>query len=224
MICREDTFVKKHCWLAVLIGLMLVLGFVCTAPAEDLLPAEIQETIGDLTVLKTVYWDSPGSTWFILARTPYGANILLCFVQEDNPWVRSFHTVAAVPQGENAVKLLYITKAVQDFINNRTTPGPILIILDRDGNYTSYQRSDSGQWNLLYVFWHDEQVYLEYSNDSVTFRTPIDQDHRQSVTVPGAFERDIRNVDINAIPRSPQQAQEMSGMDPADGQAEWMRE
>ena len=216
---------KKHCWLAVLIGLMLTLGFVCSAPAENLLPEEIQETIGDLTVVKTVYWDSPESTWFVLARTPYEANILLCFVQEDNSWVRSFHTVAAVPQGENAVKLLYITKAVQDFINNRTTPGPILIILDRDGNYTSYQRSDSGQWNLLYVFWHDEQVYLEYSDDSVTFRTPADREgHRQSVTVQGTFERDIRNVDINTIPRSPQQAQEKSDTEPADGQAEEMKE
>ena len=94
---------KKVGWLAVMAALILAAGLFAAAQAEGQLPAEILETLNGPEVLKTAYWDSPGSTWFVLARTPYGENILLCFVQEGGSWVRSFATADAVPQGEGAV-------------------------------------------------------------------------------------------------------------------------
>ena len=106
---------------------------------------------------------------------------------------------------------LHITDQVRDFEYNRTWPGPILIILTDDGSYTSYQRSDSGRWELFRVFFQGEQVCMDFDDESVTFRTPIDQDHSRVETVYGSFERDLRKVDINTIPRSPRQAQEMLG-------------
>ena len=204
---------KKHGWLAILIILVLAAGPAVSARAEAQLPAEILETLNGPEVLKTAYWDSPGSTWFVLARTPYGENILLCFVQEGGSWVRSFATADAVPQGEDMIAYFFITDKVVSFRDDRTRvfPGPILAILDRTGSRTSWQRDDSGQWKLFDVFWQKEQTSLEYSDEGIVFRMPLDHNRDRVVTVPGTFERDPRNVVFDAIPRTPQQAQQQAG-------------
>lgn len=201
--------VKKRNWLPILIGLVLITGMICPAQAEEQLPAEIKSTLAGTEITKTAYWESPGSTWFVLIRTRDSMNMLLCFEPHDGNWIQSFHTSTAVPQGKVNVELLHITDKVQDFVNNRTWPGPILMILTDDGGYTSYQRSDSGQWNLFKVFYPDEQIHLDFDDESVTYRTPIDQDHNKFETVYGSFERDLKKVDVNTIPRSPQQAQKI---------------
>ena len=40
---------------------------------------------------------------------------------------------------------------------------------------------------------------------------PLDRDRDRVVTVTGSFERDLRNVVFDAIPRTPQQAQQQAG-------------
>lgn len=200
---------KKPLWLLFFAAVILAALCVCSAGAEAQLPAEIREALSGREILQAAYWESPGSTWFVLVRIPDGTNMLLCFELHDGAWIQSFHTIAAVPQGKVGVERLYITDKMQDFVNNRTWPGPILLILVDDGGYYSYQRSDSGQWNLFRVFYLEEQVHLDFDDESVTYRTPIDQDHSRIETVQGTFERDLRKVDVNSIPRSPQQAQEM---------------
>lgn len=204
---------KKVGWLAVMAALILAAGLFAAAQAEGQLPAEILETLNGPEVLKTAYWDSPGSTWFVLARTPYGENILLCFVQEGGSWVRSFATADAVPQGEGAVEYFFITDKVVSFRDGQTrvVPGPVLAMHDRTGSRTSYRRDDSGQWKLFIVTWQDEQTSLEYSDGSIVFRSPLDRDRDRVVTVTGSFERDLRNVVLDSIPRTPQQAQQQAG-------------
>ena len=59
------------------------------------------------------------------------------------------------------------------------------------------------------MFYLEEQVHLDFDDESVKFRTPVDQDHSRIETVQGVFERDLRKVDLNCIPKSPQQALEM---------------
>ena len=198
---------NKRCMF--LLGLILIALCVCPVQAEQQIPAEISTALSAMEITQTAYWDSPGSTWFVLIRTPDGTNMLLCFELHEGVWVQSFHTSAAVPQGKVGVEGLHITDKVQDFVYNKTDFGPILLILTDDGGYYSYQRSDSGQWNLLKVFYLQEQVHLDFDDDSVRFRTPIDQDHNRIETVHGTFERDLRKVDLNQIPRTPQQAQEI---------------
>ena len=200
---------KKRNWLAVLIGMILIIGMICPVQAGEQLPAEIKSALTGMEISQTAYWESPGSTWFVLIRTPDRMNMLLCFELHDGNWIQSFHTSTAVPQGKISVERLHITDKVQDFVYNRTWPGPILMILTDDGGYTSYQRSDSGQWNLFKVFYLDEQIHLDFDDESVTYCIPIDQDHNKFETVYGSFERDLKKIDINAIPRSPQQAQEV---------------
>ena len=200
---------KKHGWLAILIILVLAAGPAVSARAEAQLPAEILEKLGDLEIVKTAYWENPGSTWFVLTRTPYGENMLLCFVQEGGTWVRSFATADAVPQREDMIAYFFITDkgvSVRDDLT-RVFPGPILAILDRTGSRTSYQRDESGQWKLFDVFWQEEQTSLEYSDEGIVFRMPLDHNRDRVVTVPGTFERDPRNMVFDAIPRTPQQAQ-----------------
>ena len=198
---------KKTCIF--LLGLMLAAFCVCPVLAEQPLPADIRYSMSGMEILHSAYWQSPGGTWFVLIRTPNGMNMLLCFELRDGVWVQSFHTSAAVPQGKAGVKRLYITDKVQDYVYNKTAFGPILLILTDDGGYYSFQRSDSGQWNLFKVFYQEEQVHLDFDDESVKFRTPVDQDHSRIETVQGVFERDLRKVDLNRIPRSPQQALEL---------------
>ena len=59
------------------------------------------------------------------------------------------------------------------------------------------------------MFYQEEQIHLDFDDESVKFRTPVDQDHSRIETVQGVFERDLRKVDLNRIPRSPQQALEL---------------
>ncbi len=200
---------RRQKWLAILIGLILMVGLLFPAQAEEKLPAEIQGVLAGAEILKTAYWESPGSTWFVLIRMPDGMNVLLCFELHDGNWIQSFHTSAAVPQGNARVVRLHLTDTVRDYVYNRTWPGPILMILTDDGGYTSYQRSGSGLWELFKVFCPDEQVHLDFNNESVIFCSPIDQDHNRFETVYGSFERDLRKVELTSIPKSPQQAQEM---------------
>ena len=47
----------------------------------------------------------PGSTWFVLVRTPDGTNMLVCFVLSNGAWVQAFHTAAAIPQGDGRVRI-----------------------------------------------------------------------------------------------------------------------
>ena len=169
---------KKRCIF--LLGLILIALCVCPVQAEQQIPAEISTALSAMEITQTAYWDSPGSTWFVLIRTPDGTNMLLCFELHEGAWVQSFHTSAAVPQGKVGVEGLHITDKVQDFVYNKTDFGPILLILTDDGGYYSYQRSDSGQWNLLKVFYLQEQVHLDFDDDSVRFRTPIPRTPQQA--------------------------------------------
>lgn len=200
---------RKCGWLSILIGFILIVGCVCSSCAENRLPEEIRNVLSGAEVTHSTFWEGPGSTWFVVIRAPDGTNILLCFEQHESGWVQSFHTSTALPQGKAGVKLIRITDKVQDFVYDRTWQGPILMILTDDGGYTSYQRSDSGQWNLFKVFYLDEQVHLDFDGDSIIFRTPVDQNHDKFETVSGSFERDLRKIDLNDIPRTPAQAQKM---------------
>ncbi len=200
---------KRQKGLAILLGMILMIGWMCPVQAEEQLPAEIKTALAGMEITKTASWEGPGGTWFILIRTPEGMNVLLCFELQDGRWLQRFQTSAAVPQGEAGVKRLLITDQVRDFVYDCTWLGPILMILTDDGGYTGYQRSDAGQWNLFKAFYLDEQVHLDFDEASITYRTPIDQDHDRFETVQGSFERDLTKVDINTIPRSPQQAREL---------------
>ena len=117
-----------------LAALMLAFGFLCCAHAAQAtsaqLPLDIKAQFGSIEITDTAYWDSPGSTWFVLIRTPDGVNRLLCYVLENGAWTQKFQTAAAIPQGENRVRL-YVTDKVLDFANDRTIPGPVLVVMNR---------------------------------------------------------------------------------------------
>lgn len=208
---------KRHGWLAILAGFILAVVLLCPARAEDQLPEEIRDSLGGMKIVRTAHWDGLESTWFVLVRTPDGENMLVCFVREDGSWVRSFYTAAAIPQGEDAVEYLVVSDHMVSFQDGRTRviTGPILVMPEKSGSRTSYLLNGSGQWELFNVFWYDEQVTLEFSDGSVEFRSPVDQDHERVITVQGSFERDLRKVVYTEIPRSPQQAEQAPAVDPA---------
>lgn len=203
-----------------LAALVLAFGFLCCAHAAQAtsaqLPLDIKAQFGSIEITDTAYWDSPGSTWFVLIRTPDGVNRLLCYVPENGAWTQKFQTAAAIPQGENRVRL-YITDKVEDFVNDRIIPGPILEVMQYGtGEHESgiilhygFVRSDPETWTLFNAFFWEEQTHLDIREDSVTFRTPVDQDHDIRKTIPLHMERDLRKIDFTGIPRTAEQAKEL---------------
>ena len=135
---------------------------------------------------------------------------------ENGVWTQKFQTAAAIPQGENRVRL-YVTDKVLDFANDRTIPGPVLIVMQYGtGEHESsimahygFVRSDPETWTLVNAFFQEEQTHLDIREDSVTFRTPVDQDHDIRKTIPLRMERDLRKIDFTGIPRTAEQAQEL---------------
>ena len=203
-----------------LAALVLAFGFLCCAHAAQAtsaqLPLDIKAQFGSIEITDTAYWDSPGSTWFVLIRTPDGVNRLLCYVPENGAWTQKFQTAAAMPQGKNRVRL-YVTDKVLDFANDRTIPGPVLIVMQYGtGEHESsimahygFVRSDPETWTLVNAFFQEEQTHLDIREDSVTFRTPVDQDHDIRKTIPLHMERDLRKIDFTGIPRTAEQAKEL---------------
>ena len=201
-------------------ALVLAFGFLCCAHAAQAtsaqLPLDIKAQFGSIEITDTVYWDSPGSTWFVLIRTPDGVNRLLCYVLENGVWTQKFQTAAAMPQGKNRVRL-YITDKVEDFVNDRIIPGPILEVMQYGtGEHESgiilhygFVRSDPETWTLVNAFFQEEQTHLDIREDSVMFRTPVDQDHDIRKTIPLRMERDLRKIDFTGIPRTAEQAKEL---------------
>ncbi len=201
-------------------ALVLALGFLCCAHAAQAtsaqLPLDIKAQFGSIEITDTAYWDSPGSTWFVLIRTPDGVNRLLCYVLENGVWTQKFQTAAAMPQGKNRVRL-YITDKVEDFVNDRIIPGPVLIVMQYGtGEYESsvmlhyrFVRSDPETWTLVKASFWEEQTYLDIEADSVTFRMPDDQYHDIRKTIPLRMERDLRKIDFTEIPRTAEQAKEL---------------
>ena len=201
------TWLIRMAWI--LAGLMLMAGCACATGAAEQPPEEIRSALAGREITHSAYWSGEGSTWFILTRTSEGASLLQCFENSGGVWVQSFCTYTAVPQGANGVQMIHITDHMEDHVYDRIWPGPILIILTDDGSYTSYLRSGSGQWNLFKVFRQDEQTYLDFDEESIVFRTPIDQEHSRFETVHGRFERDLRKIDLNSIPGTPEEAERM---------------
>ena len=52
---------KKQSWPAMLIGLMLIIGLICPAQAEEQLSAGIQSALTGTEIIRTADWESPGS-------------------------------------------------------------------------------------------------------------------------------------------------------------------
>ena len=70
-------------------------------------------------------------------------------------------------------------------------------------------RSDPETWTLFQAFFQEEQTHLDIREDSVMFRTPVDQDHDIRKTIPLRMERDLRKIDFTGIPRTAEQAKEL---------------
>lgn len=206
----------KHRFLAVLLGLILLSGCICAVRAENQLPDEIRGALTGLEITGSAYWDNPGSTWFVLVRTPDGTNMLVCFVLSNGAWVQAFHTAAAIPQGDGRVRIHFTDKSISFSEPSHSRTGPILLIMQYGTGlyknsvkvHTSFLRSDTGIWECFHAFFQDEQSSLYYYEDSISFHTPLDQDHDEVHTVKGDFERDLRTLDFNSIPRTWEQAAE----------------
>ena len=200
-------------------ALALVLGILCCAHAAQAtaqLPLDIKNQFGNAEIIDSTYWDSPGSTWFVLVRTPDGVKHLVCYVLENGTWTQKFQTAAAVPQGQGRVRIVF-SDNVLDFANDRIIPGPVLVVVQYGtGVYESdvlvhygFVRTDPETWTLVSAFFQEEQTHVDIEADYVTFRTPVDQNHDDRKTVPFRMERDLRKIDFSEIPRTAEQAKEL---------------
>lgn len=197
---------------AALLGCVWLFLCLCGARATAQLPLDIKAQFGSIDIRETACWEGDDSTWFLLARTPDGVNRLIGYTLENGTWVQKFQSATALPQGDGRVRL-QMTNQMQDFTRNITVTGPILMILqygtgEKESSilaHYEFLRSDEGVWELLHAFFQEEQVHVDFDENSVTFSTPISQDHSMIRTVEEPVERDLRRVDFTTIPRTPEQ-------------------
>jgi hypothetical protein len=205
---------KKQFRAAVLLGLALLICRLPAARASGQLPADIRAQFGGIEITDSAYWDSPGSTWFVLIRTPDRVNRLLCYTLESGTWTQQFQTSAAVPQGDGRVRILF-SDQIKEITGSGTVIKPVLTVLQYGIGpdepsmqlQLEFMRSASGIWNLFRAVFSDEQMCLDIDEDIVAFRPAAEPDSDRLQTVTVTLERDLRHMNLAEIPKTPEQAQ-----------------
>ena len=98
---------KKHIRTVLLLVLALLLCVLSPAQASAQLPTDIRAQFGGIEITGTAYWDTPGSTWFVLIRTPDKVNRLLCYTLQNGSGLQECQAADAVPQGEVTFRILF---------------------------------------------------------------------------------------------------------------------
>ena len=204
---------KKHIRAVILLGLALLICSFPAVRASGQLPTDIRAQFGGIEITDAAYWDSPGSTWFVLIRTPDKANRLLCYTLENGTWTQKFQTSTAVPQGDGKVRILFSDQE-KEIAGGVTVIKPVLTVMQY-GTGTDelsvrlrveFQRSVTGVWNLVRVDFTEEQTHLDILEDTVIFRSAADQGTDRTEIIPYTMDRDLRSIDLSEIPKTPEQA------------------
>ena len=206
-------FPIRHIRSVLLLVLALLLCGLPAAEASAQLPTDIRAQFGGIEITGTAYWDTPGSTWFVLIRTPDRVNRLLCYTLQNGTWVQEFQAAESVPQGEGAVRILFSDRE-KEIIDDQPVIRPVLMITqngtgeDESRVIRQYEflRSASGDWDLIRAFFPDGPLRLEFSDGIISFQLP---DGLQSV--PWTSARDLRGMSLSGIPETPDQALQLIG-------------
>ena len=199
---------KKHIRTVLLLVLFLLLCGLPAVQASTQLPTDIRAQFGGIEITGTAYWDTPGSTWFVLIHTPDKVNRLLCYTLENGTWVQEFQAADSVPQGEGAVRILFSDRE-KEIIDDQPVIRPVLMITqngtgeDKSRVIRQYEflRSASGEWNLVRAFFPDGPLHLEFGDRILSFQLP---DSLQAV--PWTSSRDLRGISLAELPETPDQA------------------
>ena len=199
---------KKHIRTVLLLVLSLLLCGLPAVQASTQLPTDIRAQFGSIEITGTAYWDTPGSTWFVLIRTPDRVNRLLCYTLQNGTWTQEFQAAESVPQGEGTVRILFSDRE-KEIIDGQPVIRPVLMITqngtggDESRMIRQYEflRSAAGEWNLVRAFFPDGPLRLEFGDGILSFQLP---DSRQAV--PWTSSRDLRGISLAELPETPDQA------------------
>ena len=208
---------KKHIRAAILLGLALLICSFPAVRASGQLPTDIRVQFGGIEITDAAYWGSPGSTWFVLIRTPDRINRLLCYTLENGIWTQKFQTGTAVPQGDGRVRILF-TDQEKELTDNGTVTKPILTVMQYGTGteelsvrlQAEFMRSVSGVWNLVRAEFAEEQTHLDILEDTVIFRPAGGQETDRPEAIPYILERDLSRIDLSEIPKNPEQARQQN--------------
>ena len=206
-------FPIRHIRSVLLLVLALLLCGLPAAQASAQLPTDIRAQFGGIEITGTAYWDTPGSTWFVLIRTPDRVNRLLCYTLQNGTWTQEFQTAESVPQGEGAVRILFSDRE-KEIIDDQPVIRPVLMITqngtgeDESRVIRQYEflRSASGEWDLIRAFFPDGPLRLEFSDGIISFQLP---DGLQAV--PWTSVLDICDISLSELPETPDQALQLIG-------------
>ena len=201
-------FPIRHTRSVLLLVLALLLCVLSPAQASAQLPTDIRAQFGGIEITGTAYWDTPGSTWFVLIRTPDRVNRLLCYTLQNGTWTQEFQTAESVPQGEGTVRILFSDRE-NEIIDDQMVVRPVLMITqngtggDESRMIRQYEflRSAAGEWNLVRAFFPDGPLHLEFGDGILSFQLP---DSLQAV--PWTSSRDLRGISLSELPETPDQA------------------
>ena len=198
---------KKHIRTVLLLVLSLLLCGLPAVQASTRLPTDIRAQFGGIEITGTAYRDTPGSTWFVLIRTPDRVNRLLCYTLENGTWTQEFQTAESVPQGEGIVRILFSDRE-KEIIDDQMVVRPVLMITqngtgeDESRVIRQYEflRSSSGEWDLIRAFFPDGPLRLEFGDGILSFQLP---DGLQAV--PWTSVLDICGISLSELPETPDQ-------------------
>ena len=199
---------EKHIRTVLLLVLSLLLCVLSPAQASAQLPTDIRAQFGSIEITGTAYWDTPGSTWFVLIRTPDRVNRLLCYTLQNGTWTQEFQAAESVPQGEGTVRILFSDRE-KEIIDDQMVIRPVLMITqngtggDESRMIRQYEflRSAAGEWNLVRAFFPDGPLRLEFDDIILSLQLP---DSLQAV--PWISPRDLRGISLAELPETPGQA------------------
>ena len=208
---------NRHIRAAILLGLALLICRFPAVRASGQLPTDIRAQFGGIRITDAAYWDCPGSTWFVLIRTPDKTNRLLCYTLENGAWTQKFQTSTAVPQGDGRVRILFSGQE-KEITDDGTVTKPVLTVMQY-GTGTDEQsvrlrvefmRSAAGVWELVRAEFTEEQMRLDFLKDAVIFRPAGDPNPERPEIIPYTVERDLRCIDLSEILKTPEQAQQQN--------------
>lgn len=199
--------------LLLLLLLLLLMGTVAPALADTALPAEVTAALPkNCTVLSHTdggEFSGKDLRLFVLIRSEKKENVLYCFRQDKDKWVRDFYTSSAVPQTGHTLQI-FLSCSGHEWPEDEPYSTPRLMInqLDKENEYPELCLTftlESGKWLLHRVWSYTGYQSMQIKNNAISYYENIEST-TVAGTVRGDFQRDLRWFSLSALPKTLKEA------------------
>ena len=208
----------------IMIALILSLAVLCASAAvaeEGALPADIRDALEKRIAEGYRLQEDAGlekeGYWFAVLQNEAGHNLLEAFQRENGQWTRYLETDKAVPQGSKLLTVFVNEEGAQHEMNDISLPvaGPTVTIGQANSDRAEEEEYlerwaefalEGGRWML--AFWEDfDACAVRFTGNELIYFESWLAGWDYLGTVKGDFQRDIRYMNWNNVPRTLKDAQ-----------------